>query len=151
MAAGAPREWRVCPSCLPLPGDEVVCTTNSSPAAGTGAPLVSLTMHRAACECLALRREVAAGAWPLARTLARAVAAERAPGDPGRGRAAAIAGPAPRYAMSTGRVLLEVREGVLTVLQKYMLLFIKIHQKAINLEGYHQFRSFQVSICMVDK
>ena len=75
-ASGA-RNWRVCTRCLPLPGDALVCTTHSigidgldgESAGGLGAGAAgappektkSLTLHRANCECLALRRQMAAG------------------------------------------------------------------------------------------
>ena len=65
-AAGAQR-WTVCQRCLPLPGDALVCTTSADSGGGqqqgedgVETPL-SLTLHRANCECLDLRRELAAG------------------------------------------------------------------------------------------
>ena len=66
------RSWRVCKRCLPLPGDLLVCTTHSSDLSGDidgegadgrdgDSPSVSLTLHRANCGCLTLRRQMAAG------------------------------------------------------------------------------------------
>lgn len=51
----------VCERCLPLPGDDVVFTTHSLPTADEGLARVGGTLHRAGCECLALRRDLAAG------------------------------------------------------------------------------------------
>ena len=62
MASDTPREWRVCERCLPLPGDALVCTTCAPPLEGEDeAAVLSLMLHRAACECLDLRRELAQG------------------------------------------------------------------------------------------
>jgi hypothetical protein len=51
------QAWSVCERCLPLPGDAVACTIATR--RGDGEALGML--HRANCECLDLRREVAAG------------------------------------------------------------------------------------------
>ena len=62
MASDTPRQWRVCERCLPLPGDALVCTTCAPPLEGEAeAAVLSLMLHRAACECLDLRRELAQG------------------------------------------------------------------------------------------
>ena len=59
--------WRVCSRCLPLPGDPLVCTTPadktlSTPNAdGTSGSSGAGTLHRADCECLDLRRQLASG------------------------------------------------------------------------------------------
>ena len=58
-----PAVWHVCERCLPLPCDDLVAVVESTskniqPATDGR---VGGTLHRAACECLALRRQLAAG------------------------------------------------------------------------------------------
>ena len=52
--------WRMCQRCLPLPGDPLVFTSPPNAQQGPDGQMGG-TLHRAACECLALRRQLAAG------------------------------------------------------------------------------------------
>jgi (p)ppGpp synthase/HD superfamily hydrolase len=52
--------WHVCERCLPLPCDNLVCTSPAN-AQPDGDGRVSCTLHRADSECHALRRQLAAG------------------------------------------------------------------------------------------
>lgn len=92
--------WCICPRCLPLPGDALVCTapTNANPPAavpgGAAAqtPPVTGSLHRAECECLDLRRQLAAGEQlirptPIQQTM---MADFVTPHDAGRGVARAV-------------------------------------------------------------
>ena len=52
-------KWVVCEKCLPLPGDALTLTTTEHPSGYRS--LMGGTLHRANCECLQLRRQLAAG------------------------------------------------------------------------------------------
>ena len=57
-------QLHVCERCLPLPGDRVVLTTRSAAVqqqGGAADMAVGGTLHRADCECLSMRRDIAAG------------------------------------------------------------------------------------------
>ena len=79
----APRVWKVCGACLPLPGDTVVGAVDSRQLEGT--------VHRAGCDCRELTRQLGGGrslaTGEDARCHTRAARAPPAP--PARRRAAA--------------------------------------------------------------
>ena len=60
-ALGVLPKLHVCERCLPLPGDAIALTTRSTSQRGDEDLAVGGTLHRAASECLAMRRDLAAG------------------------------------------------------------------------------------------
>ena len=60
-ALGVLPKLHVCERCLPLPGDAIALTTRSTSQRGDEDLAVGGRLHRAASECLAMRRDLAAG------------------------------------------------------------------------------------------